>query len=602
MQVPEPGVGNALAATGRARLALALALAITVASSGCMSMAGADTQILPPNYCTTDADCPGATVCDASRSICVTDTPQDVELLLSIRPFDSTNGTGYLQEQRFSLSGNVDDLETDLVLTGYSRLRGTISGPEGGSIEGNVEFTPQVSDLPGEMPAARSASVSGTPFYDLYGSFTFDVKLLPGAYDVRFVPGRTGGADLPPLAMGPIDLPVPAIDPEPAPTVVDVAYPAGLSTLSGTVRLASGDPVPYVVNVWAVDSATGKRVSTVARTPAGPAGIGSFSLVLSPGTASFGMWLSPGPEAASAGFPAASFGPWSLAALDPDDDGLVDLDADPSSAITMPPMGSPVIYMASVEGVGSSGVTVPIEGATVRFYSVKEGATYETYGVTSASGEICRESSEGNLVWGVTLRENDYSVTITPPLGGDFESLVVPMVRVTYSGDGTQMGQVFALGLKPPLMGRFSVAGTGVPLEGLTVEAYPVRSVEGGDGGYPMARFAAGETGYDGMLRLALDRGVYDVLLKSTAGDGVAWTWLEDVSPGNEESPLLVETPPPIVVTGAVWDPSDAPVAGALVSVYELVYSPIPEEPPATRLVWETSTGDSGGYTLLLEP
>jgi hypothetical protein len=263
-----------------------------------------------------------------------------------------------------------------------------------------------------------------------------------------------------------------------------------------------------------------------------------------------------------------------------------------------------VIYKAKVEGLSTSGVSSQLQDVAVKFSAERDGALFETYAITNAAGEICTENSDGELVWGVLLRENDYEVTITPPAGGDFESLIVPLVRVSYTGDGTQEGQVFELSTKPPFVGRVVLAGYGTPLEGLTAEAYPVRSIATGEDGQPLPRFNTNQTGMDGMLRLDLDRGVYDVLVRGSASDGVAWLWKRDVEPGNE-APLDFDMQSPVVLSGKVVDEMDEAATEALIRVYEYVEPVLPGELPDEDdmwLVWETSTGASGTYQIFLSP
>jgi hypothetical protein len=272
--------------------------------------------------------------------------------------------------------------------------------------------------------------------------------------------------------------------------------------------------------------------------------------------------------------------------------------------VRLPVLGNLVIYKAKVEGLSTSGVSSQLQDVAVKFSAKRDGALFETYAVTNAAGEICTENSDGELVWGVLLRENDYEVTITPPAGGEYESLIVPLVRVSYTGDGTQEGQVFELSTKPPFVGRVFLADSGTPLEGLTAEAYPVRSIATGEDGQPLPRFNTDQTGLDGMLRLDLDRGVYDVLLRGSASDGVAWLWKQDVEPGNE-APLDFDMQSPVVLPGSVVDEEGEAEADALIRVYEYVEPVIPGELPDEddmRLVWETSTGAAGAFQIFLSP
>ena len=583
--------------TGIRMLAL---VALTITLPACSMDKGATD--LPEDYCYSDGDCPEGEVCNPDGNVCVPDITK--HLVIKVSPFDHDEGSGYLPDQYFDLSGRLHEMDTDLHVTTSVGARGKIfpspAATEYG-VEARIEFRPVATSFPetlrGTISASTTEGTSGSTGH-------YEANLLPGTYDVLIYPTSPDSELLPPLYPERI-----AMD-SGGGTNQDFSYPNELTTLTGTLLLANDDPVPHGLRIWAVDATTQRRVSTTSATGTNLSDTctddcaGSFSLVLSPTAREIKILVTPGDTADAAGYPTISLGSYSVVELDSDENYLINLDTDLPEPVRMPLLGDLVIYKAKVEGLSTSGVSDPLQEVAVKFTAERDGALFETYAVTNAAGEICIENSDGELAWGVLLRENDYEVTITPPAGGTFESLIVPLVRVSYSGDGTQEGQVFELPTKSPFVGHVFFADSGAPLEGLTAEAYPVRSVSPGDDGQPLPRFGTDQTGMDGMLRLDLDRGVYDILLRGSANDGVAWLWKQGVEPGNE-SPLDFDMQSPIVLSGTVVNEEDEAEADALIRVYEYIPAVIPGElpdPDDMRLVWETTTGTLGTFQIFLSP
>jgi hypothetical protein len=567
--------------------------------AGCM-MAGADKGVGPDECLSYPGDCPSGQVCDLRTHECV--DRYEASLLFEVNPFNHDQGGGYLPRQ-YDYQGRepqeVHNPSFGLVnLEPMVAVRGTVyrspSSSEGG-VAATIDFKPVDVLFPDDL---RSTVSSSTEEAEDVSSGRFETRLLPGSYEVSVVPASPDSEVLPPLYLDTIEVETPSTP------ALEVSYPADLRVLAGRLLLASGDPVPHELRVWAVDASSGRRMSTADVTDSG-----SFSLTLSPTAGNLRLRIAPEESAMAAGYPSLAFGPWSYGELDLDEDGYVNLEADLDIALTLPLLGDLVTYKARVEGTTSAGVSMPLSDVSVSFTARRypdagdpwSDALYVVHAVTNAAGEICLENSGGDLVWAVMLRENDYEVTITPPVGGEFESLVVPEVHIVYpEPDGVLMGQVFEVGVKPPLVGRVLSLVTGDAFEGLTAEAHPVRPLAS-TGEYPLPRFGSDETGYDGQLRMPLDRGVYDLLVKGSASQGVPWIWYEDVSPGNEDSRIEVLVPEPVSFSGTVVDAVGAPASGALVRVYEVGTS-LPGEPPVLRILWETTTGGSGGFQVLLDP
>jgi len=537
-----------------------------------------------PGECTSSHDCEGDEYCDPGSHTC---SPGfSVDLVVEVKPFNAEQGSGYLPDQYRLLQGEAGTINTTLVLAPSWRVSGTVyRSPEGtDGVSARIEFDPASETFPDTLRGVVSASTSEDPG----SSGRFEAWLQPGTYETTVFPKSPDSETLPPLYLEPL---VVGTD---GGATLNISYPDDLRTISGTMLLANGDPVPHDLTIWAVDVATSRRVSTTAATTSG-----AFSLVMSPTADEVALRVAPGDGASAAGYPSISFGPWILVEMATDDYGNVDLDASPEPLVQLPLLGDLVLYKAKVEGE-EAGIAEPLQDVTVSFQAEREGAVFETLAVTNASGEICTQNSDGEPAWGVMLRENDYTVTITPPSGGKYESLVVPLVRVSYTGDGIQMGQVFQLGLKPPLVGSVFMATTGEPLEGLAVEAYPVSPVPPTEEGYPVPRFGTGESGPGGMFRIDLDSGLYDVLVRSGSASGLAWIWKDNVSPGGDD---LVEfaAKEPLTIEGRVVYSDSTAASDALVQIYHHV-PPVGGEEHLTRLVWETTTGSAGTYRILLSP
>ena len=563
-------------------------------------MMGKADSSLPEHQCYGDFDCPDGQVCDLDENVCVPDITKN--LIIRVSPFDHSEGSGYLPDQFFDRSGRLHEIDTELEAGTSVGARGTVflspTSEEG--VKARLEFLPVATS----WPEILRKSVTVTTEEDINDVERYEVNLLPGIYEVQIFPMSPHGDLLPPYYPDRI-----AVD-SGGSRDQNFYYPSDLTTLAGTLLLANDDPVPHGLKVWAVDVSTRRRVSTAAVTGTNLSETctddcaGSFVLMLSPSVTQFEILVTPGDTADAAGYPVISFGSFSLTELDIDEDGLVNMDYDYPEPLRLPLLGDLVVYKAKVEGVSRSGVSSPLQEVAVKFTAERDGALFETYAITNAAGEICIESSDGGLVWGVLLRENDYEVTLTPPAGGDYESLIVPVMRVSYTGDGIQEGQVFELSTKPPFVGRVFLADSGTPLEGLTAEAYPVRSVSTGDDGQPLPRYSTNLTDMDGMLRLDLDRGVYDILVRGSASDGVAWLWKQGIVPGNE-SPLDFDMQSPLILTGTVVNEEGEHEADALIRVYEYVPVVPPEElpnPDYMRLVWETTTSASGSFQVFLSP
>ncbi|MBW2264163.1 MAG: hypothetical protein JRG91_19535 [Deltaproteobacteria bacterium] len=577
-----------------------LALTVLAITLSTCSMAGRSSDV-PEEHCYSDVDCPDGQVCHPDGNVCVPDITK--HLVVKVSPFDHDEGSGYLPDQYFDRSGKLHEMDTDFQITTSVVARGTVflSPASEDGVEARIEFRPVATTFPETLRKTVSTSTTEEAGG---GTDSYEVSLLPGTYDVLVYPSSPDSDLLPPLYPERI-----AVDTDGS-TLHHFAYPTDLTTLTGTLHLANDDPVPHGLRIWAVDATTGRRVSTTSVTGTNLSDTciddcaGSFTLVLSPTAVDIEIRVTPDDTADAAGYPFVSFGSYSVPELDLDEDWLINMDYDYPVPLRLPLLGDLVVYKAKVEGLSTSGVSDPLQEVAVKFTAERDGALFETYAVTNAAGEICIENSDGDLVWSVLLRENDYEVTITPPAGGEFESLIVPLVRVSYSGDGTQMGQVFELKNKPPFVGRVFLADSGAPLEGLTAEAYPVRSVSTGDEGQPLPRFGTDQTSTDGMLRLDLDRGVYDILMRGSANDGVAWLWKQGVEPGNE-APIDFDMESPIVVSGTVLDEEGEPEADALIRVYEYVLPVIPGEEPdpdSMRLVWEATTSVAGSFQMFLSP
>jgi Bacterial Ig-like domain (group 3)/IPT/TIG domain/Carboxypeptidase regulatory-like domain len=281
------------------------------------------------------------------------------------------------------------DRESDLVLPPTRKLTVEALGSGGAPLEGATVVFPSYDGSQmalGGFPAGEADSETDTAVTDAEGRASVYVfagsKPETGGYDGRaFVEPAAGSG------YGVTEFEAPAVEGE-AETVV--VHPTPAVTLSGTLRDAAGEPIPWVTMVLVGEH------NVV--TNAGPEG--GFSLSATPGEYHLSVYGTGGPDLPHH---------WMVFSE------TFDLTADRSGDVVLPPTRT-----LTVQALGSGGT--PLEGATVVF------PTYD--GAETPLGEFAGES-ESETDTAVTDAEGRASVHVfadsKPETGGyDGRALVEP--------------------------------------------------------------------------------------------------------------------------------------------------------------------------------
>ena len=619
-------------------------LSITLSfSAGCSFMGATAESVVPDNDCERDSDCPGeGSVCDRSNKVCVSGTSEDRDLLIEVIPYDSDENES-LPSQYFEYMGGLDRSQS-LSLVSYVEISGIIkweaavfptalTDAEDGEcklenlIEGQcvvkarIEVS-SVGEWPQSLRSTRTAR-TGQSGQSVRAGDDVDFSLLvaPGKYSIRVVPESPFDSFLPPRQFskqveGSLQL--------------SVIYSEldELRRIDGRVREYDeehdGDSVGSI-SVWAIDTETEKRISSIARIGADfvpdPANDeGNFILYLPFSEDSGDGWgddfsIAIASSGETPNVPTIKLGPYDFPELDKDAEGamddIVDFEAalaGAESRLMLPALGVQIQYRATVEGMGPDEAYGPVEGVKVRFLTeIESGGTpmgsYEIFGTTNSDGKITGPNGD----WGVWLFEGDYSVTLYPPLDSDYEaSQWSSAMTVSYTGEGdpVQEGQLFQLGTKKTVSGLVLKEADLGSVGFVSVEAYPagVVAAEPGEFSTPFPRFNAVQSLEDGSYSIALDRGRYDFLFMPEPRSNFPWFWHSSVKVDENDELLDIEIPDPVVFSGTVLDQDGQPVADAEIRIYDIAQPPVPEEPVSIRNAGRTTTRVDGTFVSLIAP
>lgn len=613
---------------------LSLLACLLVLFSGCsLGMDIGKKLVIPENECRTDRDCGGEdSLCDTENNICVACSPNVRSVLIEVVPRDPGDGSN-LPSQYYIYEGETNrKLDEPLALRDTIVIKGIVKwGEETGDYRGICEIRDDqdlcVIDakleltVEGDFPesvrqtvTAKTGLAEPNTVKDGGDVDDFRIVTVPGVYSLWVVPEAPFDTYLPPQQVFDRSL----ID-ESQTLIIRYDSLETMSRIDGLVLRSDISPLNNIA-IWAVDPDTGRRISSIARVDSennplpGGAGEATFRLFRLPSVMTGGIGeyftIAISSEEESPRIPNVKFGPFTfseLDILDGDPDDCVNFEAAPLEEyrLVLPPIGVRVKYEATVEGVNPDGTVQSVEGVRAKFMTDDVGGentsgSYEVFGTTNYDGQIVGPDETTSGIW---LIEGDYTVTLYPPLNSDYESSKITFVRITEpEGGGPLRGQVYQLDGKRLVVGQILKMADGEAAGIVTAEAYPVSPFDSPTGTYALPRFNMTQSDELGMYDLPLDSGLYDLLFMPDPSSNFPWTWVNNVEVRESDVTLTIELSDPSAFQGTVVDAAGEPVGNAEVKVYDIVYSPVPEEPPLIRRIGKTATKSDGGFICLIAP
>lgn len=555
---------------------------------------------LPPNLynrCTTDEDCPaGVCLSTAAGAMCAATQADLGDLLVEVRSPSGLAGatSSFVFEDAARLLGSYPRgalLDLELEVPPLAVLSGAMRMP-GGAI---AACTADDGSMPVRVEArARSGYVgiegsvyTGTSTL-VAGSHRFAIELPIGSYDVHLSP-------LPPAeGCGELLLP-PRL-------VADVVVPAGVanveleppsepaSTLGGSLLVPSGGSVEG----WTLDIVDPRYGLPLSRplVLGAPASASETLPIAEPGSSALQYTFTQSAVLRLRSVDGALAVHWSLAALDLDGDGAVELDlrdliANPKSLVAT---------VLDASGAPVSAATVTVQSVALTG-DVNQNASFRVLAESDADGQLS-----------VQLVPGTYAVSLVPA-SGDSATLVTEWIIT----ESTQCcGKTFQLPERSRLGGEIlGLDGSG--LADAAVFASP--SLQ-----QPVSYFSAAlqpppllprptSTVADGSGRfeLSVDPGMLDLSVRSDASTGYPWLVVPRLLVQGEATQPSLELGrlgllAPAVLQGRVAS-AGVEVPRAIVRVWLPVASPN-EEGGVVPLVQigETTADELGGFVLPVPP
>ena len=488
---------------------LALAAALIGLTSGCSSKV-ANTECFNIHDCGNDGICFLGTCRGRDYSI------QQVYAELTAPNTNLTQQT----ESPLDLSTGYQYLHLDPAL----KVTGTVAAADSNPHDGWL-IARRLNTLTGRG-IVRRAPVDATGACEL--------QVLPGSYDVSFVPsasktdtGLPAAPGLPPFAFGTY-----AFDGD---TTATFAYPseANMVVVSGRVRYSSTDN--GIDKALVTGTGTDAGGATVASCDSITDTTGTYTLVFPPGTTQFWITVRPDgnpivPETTVQGQPVAG-NPRFL------QDIVLDV--------------SPIRVNASVID-SNSRLPVPLAAAVYgegKNVGSLKGTTFATQLTSDASGNIDQ----------ATLLPGDYTITVVPAPSAPFA------LTSTQTALSATSGQVLELlvGPKVHLEGRVTANGGGPAVVGARV-ALTLRNA-------PATREYSTQTDAGGRYALDVDPGVYDFAVEPTLGS--ALPRYRVLASFDKDQTVDVELYRATFVYGRVLDQNRQPVSGVNLSFYSSDFS-----------------------------
>lgn len=540
-------------------------------SSGC-GLTGEPVPTGPRNECSEDADCASAR-CDTERAMCVAAYIDPIEVFLDVVP-PSTYGPS----DSFGPYALDDLSRVDLRLPAPVRVEGTVRH-EGRPIRAQVRFRPIDVPLPERAPRIL-AQTFDPELPDHPAEYDFEVQLVPGrSYSVRIEPQGEDRAALPPFR-GMLEL-------GEGGQHVDIVYePTELLTVVGDVTSLGGSP-EAALEVSAIDAATGELLSSVATTGSDPEAPGAFEIRMLAGAPSWLLRLAPSRDRVGV-FPTFVVDPRVLTTLVPPEGG------EARAQILVPAIESAVRFAGTVEYPASIAAARPVEGAVVTLRAEIVDDTTNMVGsleislVTDAMGRF-----DGTILPGV------YELQASSASSPDLGILVETRTLRPATGTSDLIGSVLSLPART-LLGGLAQAPGAEPLPDAAVRAtatgLPIEELVMPDLAR-LARSADSVTSNTGEFRLALDVGIYDLVVEPRMGSGYPW-WVEaGVGIGGGTRPLsrVAELRAPVVVEGTLESFESERIAAAEVHAFTRVDGRL-------IAIGRVATDASGELFLLLPP
>lgn len=483
---------------------LALAAALIGLTSGCSGKV-ANTECFNIHDCGNDGICFLGTCRGRDYSI------QQVYAELTSPSTNLTQQT----EVPLDLSTGYQRLHLDPALTVTATVTSADSSPHDGWLVAR-----RLNTLAGRG-IVRRAAVDATGACDL--------QLLPGSYDVSFVPnasktapGLAASPRLPPFAFGTY-----VFDGD---TTTTFAYPAAadMVEVTGRVRYSWADSGVQEALVTGIGvDAVGDRVASCDSITDDT---GTYTLVFPPGTTQF--WVTVRPDGN---------------AIVPETTVLAQpVPANPRVLPDIVLGVSPISVAASVVDA-SSRSPVPL-AAAVYFEGTNVGALQATFAAQLTS------DTSGNIGQ-ATLLPGDYTITVVPAPSAPY-ALTTSQRRLFASSSGELLG--LPVGPKVHIEGRITANGGGPVVVGARV-ALTLRDA-------PATREYSTPTDANGRYALDVDPGVYDFAVEPTLGSALPRYRVLASFDGDQT--VDIELYRATFVYGRVLDQSGQPVSGVNLSFY----------------------------------
>jgi hypothetical protein len=258
--------------------------------------------------------------------------------------------------------------------------------------------------------------------------------------------------------------------------------------------------------------------------------------------------------------------------------------------------GTPVagsLVIDSTSGAGGGIVTTDANDPSQPFMH------YSTSAQTDAAGN-----------YSVVLPPGTYDVFIAPAPGSNLSATTIPSLEVAPalgSGPPVAAGKDLVLSQPGTMTGRAIVAD-GRLLVGATVQALPAASLAPTTDPRRWPRPATTTTDATGAFSLALDQGLYDVVVQPADGTGLPWVTLssQTVFAGENTNLLFgapITVPAPMVQPLLLYDPSNNPIVRGVVRAYAATATsknPTAGAPAPMIEIGNWLTDINGNVTMLL--
>ncbi|MCA9601453.1 MAG: carboxypeptidase regulatory-like domain-containing protein [Myxococcales bacterium] len=534
------------------------------------------------NECALDSDC-STGMCDEDLGFCVGPLEAPMTLALELRTDDrSRPGTSVTEwVPPFEVIGA---LTRDIELSAPIAVMGVITRADTGE------------RVPAEVRLSRPGAFLGAPAVDVSVSTssepitardgmaaTFAINVVSEAdYEVTVTPTGDAAGALPPLRR---TVSVPGGGDF---VRVDFTYPAVLSTFRGVITAPGGKRMDDLA-VRAVDRVTGKPVSSQDVTgAAGESGV--FTLFLPPDASSYVLRVSGTPDRSA--FPTVTVDP----------DYLIPGVGEEPTPILVPSFKTVDLRGRCVDEGGQ-----PVSGAMV----------------TLSTSTVFDDATGYTGAFQASATADDGGVFEVAVPAGDYDLVFSPMTMTTVDAAGTSAMEAssvaaFHLRVEPGAGGsnddplefvlpqqanirRVVTTYDARFLRGASVQANALgRNLPGSDDAselYARSLPAGPLSEGDGSLRVRLDPGVYDLIIKPPVDVGFPWLVRPATAIKRNAEQLFFEVPSPTVLRGTVTTNGGKASADVEVRAWAVV-----EEATGTRLVTvaRAVTGSDGSYVLLL--